>query len=130
MVNHFLPRSSVNLPLNLFRATIANDNTRIYPYIIWYAFGPHAGKNHFWQNIHAILQDVFVAKQIVYWKTINLQNTIFQRSKNCGNLTCLNMLKVAPNMVDPTSMKQSVSRFKYPICFQPSISKYNWSQRW
>ena len=55
------------------------------------------------------MQDVSVAETIVEWEPINFQTTIFHCSKYYGSVTRVTMLKVAPNMVYATSMKQSVS---------------------
>ena len=33
-----------NLPLQPFRATVANANTKVSPYMIWYVPGPHASE--------------------------------------------------------------------------------------
>ena len=41
-----------------------------------------------------------------------MKTTIFQCSKNYVSLTCVTRLKVAPNMADPISIKDSDSRLK------------------
>ena len=64
---------------------------------------------HFWQSADAILEHVSVAESIVYCWNIKFQTTIFQRSKNYVSLTRVTRLKVAPNMADPISIKDSVS---------------------
>ena len=114
-----------SLPLKLFRATVANADTGSlsFPCNIWYVFEPQAGENWtksymiriihfelldktrllktFWQSIYAILEDVSVSEILVECFTLNLNTTIFQRSKNYGSPTRVTRLKVAPYMADP-----------------------------
>ena len=45
------------------------------------------GVIYFWQSVYAILEDVSVAKGIVWWKNINLKTSIFHCSKIYGNPT-------------------------------------------
>ena len=63
-------------------------------------------QNHFWQSVDAILEDVSVAKTIVWYLTINLETIIFQCSKTNGSPTSVTRLKVAPNMADPIRLNE------------------------
>ena len=71
---------------------------------------------HFQQNRFTILEKSFTPLE-----TINFQTTIFQCSKIYGILTRVIMLKVAPNMADPTSIKYSVSSLK-----KDSLRRHSW----
>ena len=50
------------------------------------AFG-QKGVIYFWQSVDAILEDVYVAEAIVWFKNINQKTSIFLCSKIYGNPT-------------------------------------------
>ena len=56
-------------------------------------------------------------------QTINLKITIFQCSKNCGSMTCVTRLKVAPNMADPISLEDSDRRLKLLVFLKKTYAE-------
>ena len=145
-----------NLALKLFRATIANVDIEsqkslptfltkcLYHMLVKFEqicivpttqnfelFDKNqAFKNHFWQSVDAILEDVFVAESIIQCSTINLKITIFQCSKNYDSPTRITRLKAALNMADPTyhslnswripfaMLLKSMNKDKFYLCIQ------------
>ena len=98
----------VNLPLKLFSATVANADNRSLNsrHIPLRMFVPHASE--FEQNRMVQTTRNF-GRCCVAETTINLKTTIYQCSKNYISPTRATRLKVAPNMADPISIKDSVS---------------------
>ena len=68
-----------------------------------------------WQSVDAIFQDVSMVRTII------VNGKTVQCSKTYSGPTSVTILKVAPNMVDPTSLKHSVSSFKKSINKNNSI---------
>ena len=54
---------------------------------------------------------------------MNLKTTIFRCSKNCGSPTRVTRLKVAPNMADRISLKDSGSCLKWKNTLFPQYSR-------
>ena len=91
--------------------------------------------NHFWQSFDAILEDVSVTETTVWCSTINSKTIIFQCSKSHGSpirsQTRVTRLKVAPNMVDPISLKRDRNRksIKYFYSLSKSEEKKKWLKK-
>ena len=67
------------------------------------------GINYFWQSLDAILEEVTVAKTIIWCSTINKKTSIFQCFKNYISPTHVTRLKVAVSMADPISIMENSS---------------------
>ena len=95
---------AVNLPLKLFPATVANADIgslkSLHTFLkkCLYNMQVNFEENHMVQTKRNF--ELFEKKQGFY-------KPLFQRSKSYGSPTRVTRLKVAPNMADPISIKDS-----------------------